>query len=813
MWNATHIVLHICRQYSIHPTTRNRMHAALKEIASLLGRIGGSGSFATRRTCPPDDLSLEVRDVGCVRFPISPVAALRLCGVARPARHGYKSETRLDRRVRDTWEIPGGHVSIDERRWARTLVPQLERIRRDLGLPEKCRLRADLHNLLVYGPGQFFAPHQDSEKADDMIGTLVVSLPSRFTGGAMALEHQGRRMLVGGSGRHLTLVAFYADCRHEVRQVKQGHRIVLTYNLIAEGDDSAAPLPADGIESLSASLQRFFGTPRSSRSAGDGEQTPPDRLVYLLDHQYTQRALAWGRLKSSDAERAAALQEVAKRLDCEIFLALADVHETWLCEDEYDGYRRRRWSDYDESDDAENEFEVGYASGGTPEPMDLIDSGVELRHWMGSGGRPRGIPNGVGNDELCFTKPTRDFDPFESDYEPYTGNAGNTVDRWYHRAAVVLWPRERTFVIRAKASPRWAIGHVAQKLNAGHTAEALELARRLMPFWFNCARVEDRKGLLEATLNLSAKLADPQTAAALLQPFTLLEMTTKLAPRLPELLDRYGTEWCRSLLKQWTSERNVWETPDARLKWMGSALAPICRALGGRDSSDGRTLAGEILIRQQTWLFRHVKLTLEVGSSDTIIAQGLAALGPPVLGLIEASRAVKHTEIEKEVMDFLTDETIEHTVHLQLGLLRAAHEHRRPGTLSGLGKVHARCMKDVTARLAQPARGHDDWSIKVPLRCRCELCLILSRFLAAADKTRLEWPLAKEKRAHVHRTIDSRDLPVRHETRRTGSPHTLVLQKTSALFQREAAARRMWQADLDWLTQIAADFRPPKADR
>lgn len=150
-------------------------------------------------------------------------------------------------------------------------------------------------------------------------------------------------------------------------------------------------------------------------------------------------------------------------------------------------------------------------------------------------------------------------------------------------------------------------------------------------------------------------------------------------------------------------------------------------------------------------------------------------------------------------------------MHLQLGLLRAAHEHRRPGTLSGLGKVHARCVKGVTALLAQPARGHDDWSIKVPLRCRCELCVILSRFLAAADKNRLEWPLAKEKRAHVHRTIDSRDLPVRHETRRTGSPHTLVLQKTSALFQREAAARRMWQADLDWLTQIAADFRPAES--
>ena len=250
------------------------MHAALEEIARLLERIGGRGSYATRRSSPPDDLGLEVRGIGRIRFPITPAAARKLCELARPARYGYKNETRLDRRVRDTWEIPAIRLSIDERRWARTLVPQLERIRRDLGLPGKCRLRADLHNLLVYGPGQFFAPHQDSEKADDMIGTLVVSLPSRFTGGAMVLEHQGQKMLVGGSARHLTLVAFYADCRHEVRPVKQGHRIVLTYNLIAEGDDSAAPLPADRIESLSASVRRFFQTPRSSRSAGDGEHTP-----------------------------------------------------------------------------------------------------------------------------------------------------------------------------------------------------------------------------------------------------------------------------------------------------------------------------------------------------------------------------------------------------------------------------------------------------------------------------------------------------------------------------------------------------------
>jgi hypothetical protein len=63
------------------------------------------------------------------------------------------------------------------------------------------------------------------------------------------------------------------------------------------------------------------------------------------------------------------------------------------------------------------------------------------------------------------------------------GNYGNTVDRWYHRAAIVLWPRDRTFVIRAKGSPYWGIGEVAKRLRAkAADPEALDLARRLLPF-------------------------------------------------------------------------------------------------------------------------------------------------------------------------------------------------------------------------------------------------------------------------------------------------------------------------------------------
>ena len=172
--------------------------------------------------------------MGGIRFPVAPSTARRLCAVARPAWHGFKDETRLDLRVRDTWEIAKSRISIDQSRWIDTLAPQLDRISRGLGLPQGRRLKAQLHNMLVYAPGQFFAPHQDSEKTDDMIGTLVISLPSRFTGGAVLIEHHGAKMRVGGSDKSLTFIAFYADCHHEVLPIKQGYRIVLTYNLVLE---------------------------------------------------------------------------------------------------------------------------------------------------------------------------------------------------------------------------------------------------------------------------------------------------------------------------------------------------------------------------------------------------------------------------------------------------------------------------------------------------------------------------------------------------------------------------------------------------
>ncbi len=778
----------------------------LKEVTELLAGIGASGSFATHRSAPAGDLKLQVQGVGPVRLPVTPTTARKLCEAARPARHGLKDQTRLDPGVRDTWEIPKRRLSIDRPRWQKTLAPQLDRIRRGLGLPEGCRLKAELHNLLVYAPGQFFVTHQDSEKTNDMIGTLVVSLPSQFTGGAMVIEHHDEKVRIAGSDRQLTFIAFYADCHHEVRPIKQGYRVVLTYNLIVEGEATAPDAPAERVEALARRVREFFETHPPPRWKGD-RQAPPDRLVYLLDHQYTQRGLAWNRLKGADAQRAAVLQDVARQLDCEILLALADAHETWSCEEEYPGYGSRWGWQYD--DDEEDENENG--NEGEPELTELIDSDVELRHWVGrddgSGDRPRSMAGGVGAHELCYTKPSVELEPFESEHEGYMGNYGNTVDRWYHRAAVVLWPRERAFVIRAKDSPQWAMGEIARLLKAKNAPLASAQTQRLLPFWSQVAVRENRPRLLDRALQVAAQLENEQVAAALLEPFMLTNMTPKLAPRFVDLLDRYGREWCRRLLRQWMAEKEHYEPPEAHLSWLGAALPALCRSLCARGSSDGPWLARWVLTEQWSWMLAHMRQVHKHTASQEHV-QEFSRLCKPMLALIESSRITDQADLRGQLIQCLAENTADLPMQARLRVLRAAHQRHQPQALRALElkPVHASCRQEIATRLEAPARAKDDWSITTPIRCSCRLCGTLVQYLRTPDKVRLEWPLAKEQRAHVHGTIDARDLPVRHTTRRTGRPFTLILEKTVALFEHDAAERRLWQSELAWLTETAGDF-------
>jgi hypothetical protein len=112
--------------------------------------------------------------------------------------------------------------------------------------------------------------------------------------------------------------------------------------------------------------------------------------------------------------------------------------------------------------------------------------------------------------------------------------------------------------------------------------------------------------------------------------------------------------------------------------------------------------------------------------------------------------------------------------------------------------------------LAAPKRAADDWSIALPMQCKCELCAGLSAFLRDGSRTEHTWPLAKERRQHIHNAIERHRLPVTHVTTRRGSPYSLVLTKEKALFDREAALRVQHEKVLGWLRKQCDAFADGK---
>jgi hypothetical protein len=744
---------------------------ARERLARLFAGAQPAGSFSVQMLAPAQVLELEVSGVGPVRLPVRAPLAKKLIAVARPAMFGRGEQTLTDTGVRDTWELTPDQFTLGGPGWTALLDGALEHFRDELGLPRRARLSAEPHSMLVYGKGQFFLPHQDSEKHDGMVGTLVVSLPSVHTGGELVIDHAGESRTHRASREDLTLVAFYSDCRHEVTPVRSGYRLTLTFNLLA---DAETPAPEAGpVTELADCLTGHFTAPATPRFGGR-DLDPPNRLVFLLDHEYTQRGLAWHRLKGVDAERAALLRSAAERAGCETVLALAEVKETWDVETSGGS----GWDDYyDEDDDTDpDDYQL----------TDLIDDEITLGWWTnpdGIGGES--ISLRIPDQEICATTPSKVLEPYESEYEGYMGNYGNTLDRWYRRAAVVVWPRSRAFAARAEAGSQWALHELQDRIESGDLAGARAAAESLAPFW---RRTAAQAGLLDAALDLAAGLSAAGTAAMLLEPFRVEILTQEHAAGLAAAAGRYGQEWTRDVINGWFGQGRQYGTD--RHEWV-EGLPGLCEALrvAGRPEVAWLLSAG-------TWRWLHDELRAWTTTARTDIRQPqLEQLSSPLTRLLEAAGDTLRGEISAALRG--CGDTV---LECLMPALRSVASRRT----AGFDEIARGFAQRLATILARPRREDDDWSIAWT-GCRCELCDTLGTFLGSRTQRTFEWPLAKDGRRHVHAQIDSADLPVRHQTRRQGRPYTLVLTKTDELFTRATTARHTAEADLAWLTATWGD--------
>lgn len=752
----------------------------------LLRTIDRPGDYCMQGRLLAPMPRVDVEGARSLSFPVTEEQARSLAAAAEPAPYGRGEQTLVDSSVRVCRQIDAARVRIAGGAWHDTLAQVVGQAAAGLGCPPG-NTSAHLYKLLVYEPGGFFAPHRDTEKVDGMVATLVVSLPVAGAGGELVICHRERQAVVDlrtDEPSELAFAAFYADCVHEIRPVTAGHRIVLVYHLVVRGAAAAVLRAAPDFgaqeEQIAAELRNWEAT----SAAGD-------KLVWLLEHQYSEAGLSFDVLKNADAALGRVLARAAQRVDHALYAAILSIYEWGTVDDSGD------FPDWDDSED--------YDWDDQDWDEEQIDSTRELRGLVApDGSRPDYNTLPLLADELL---PAGALDGAEPDHQDsrVTGNEGVQLSRSYRRAALVLWPRGRTLGTLARGGIERAVAWFADDLarlqhDPGARSELCGLAAQLIDTWpapdrarFYRRHAPDgaQQGCRDA-LRLLRRLGDESTTRRFLREVAtrhyssgendeLLATAAVVAPAtlqawLPEFTAEnfaHFTEGVLDLLWRLCPRADSpAEVSQQRRPALTAAARSVCRTLPAVVGAAPDVEPSPGLRPAPS----HVR---------PLSAQAIRAM----LGLIwYCAPAAAADEVASLLVRQPAAAPPDRAVPKALAEL-AAHGGMAGGVAgrAGFATLWRHSVNFLLARSAAPPEQPRDWVIETRIACGCEHCARLQAFCADPADTTVRFRMRQDLRSHVESTIETGRLDIDCQTERRGSPHTLICTKNRATYERRCA--------------------------
>ena len=496
-----------------------------KTLEKLLQSIDRPGDYCTHGRLLIPMPVLEVDGVGVLSFPVPDVQIRALVEMAERAPYGKGTETMVDTSVRDCWQIDAARVRLGGRAWPETFSEILGATADGLGCPVE-RLDAQLYKLLVYPSGGFFSSHRDTPKADGMIATLTISLPTAGAGGELIVRHRGREATLDMNAdepSELAFAAFYADCSHESRPVRRGHRLSLVFNLCLRPGDTETPRLAPDYSDRVESVANFLIDWR------DGDHSPA-KYARLLEHDYSESGLSFDALKNADDAVARVLKAAADLAGCELHMAIVNVREEGI--PVLDGFYAYG-EEWDEMDADRMEMD------------ELLDRTRSLDGWMDrDGGRPPFGKLPLLGQELLPEGALDDAEPDDRWLHEATGNEGMTIEQVYRRAAFVIWPRSKTLDIVRKGGIEPAVSWVSEQFDGagGTVGERIgDLADRLIEIWPSEPYVSDKKARARM-LRLLAAVGDENLTIRFLREVVLHKNGGSEDEDLPAALEQVSRQ-------------------------------------------------------------------------------------------------------------------------------------------------------------------------------------------------------------------------------------------------------------------------------
>ncbi len=756
-----------------------------------------------------------VDGAGELSFPIPDAQIGALIAAAERAPYGKGTETLVDTAVRDCWQIDATRVRVAGHAWPDSFAKVMELVAAGLGLPAE-RLNAELYKLLIYRPGGFFAEHRDTEKVPGMVATLSLSLPTPGAGGELVVRHGGREEvfdLSAGEPSELSFAAFYADCLHEVRPLADGHRVTLVFNLFlgSSGDAPGAPDYSDLAAPVAECLARWR----------DEEVT--DKLVWQLEHEYSEGGLSFDTLKNADAAVAQVLGDAADRADCELHAAVLRIEEFGFPMHEgfahgWDWDFDLEWEDFE---DVGPEAEMGDVD----ERLEALDG------WAArDGSRPPFGEIPLKALELLPQGALDDAEPDGRRLKGSTGNTGPTLEFIYRLAALVIWPRDRTVDVVASGSidravawveTQWAVvGREGDggsgRVGAGPGDGGSERIRRLLewltglwPIGADAWETQDRA----AMLRLLRTTGEGEVAADFLDRVVMANYDGSENEALAAVLPVIGPADAGDIMPWFVEEhlprrfRDVVELlvgapvecigsrsasgvadpaggvsdPAAEAAWhqvLRAAVAVALSGLGAALQAESEVRPSEDDVRPLgTWLRSRARAGRAPQDEwiDHAAVSGLMVLANR-LGLDEEAAAA--ADVVGDHPDIVTPD------RMLPAALELMHKQGTLAATAAYGVFWRQAADFLLERSSTVPLEPTDWTIAADASCECDLCARLRAFCRDPVRQVERFKVRTDLRRHLHQVIDRRGLDLNHVTKRQDSPYTLVCTKNRASHER-----------------------------
>ena len=745
------------------------------QILDALALVDRPGTFCSQGSTPFVMPGLNVHDVGWIGFPTPKSQTEELISQCEQAPYGKGLETVVDTEVRRVWELSPSKFNLEGPSWDHTLSEIISNVTEELGI-QGGTLVPDLYKLLVYGPGDFFLPHRDGEKLDGMVATLTVVLPSLHRGGSLVVTHGGERVLFqapeASAGMAIDYCAFYADCEHEVKPLTEGYRICLTYNL--------AFVPSDRRKKVQLKAPDLATPTDALVKAIESEPFPQGQVVISLEHQYSEVALKPELLKGADKMRYHALRAASEKTGCHCYLTLLTWYESGSAYSDDDGYEdyysRSRYRSRSRSSSTNYEME------------EVFEESWTLEHWIDADGQKANMGKiHVERENILSIIPIEDWEPSDEEFEGYTGNAGMTLDRWYHRAAIVICPKGNEMDIFLTEGTDAAIGGLEQWVKRWKNAskseretafqDTISMAQKVMERW-QCretmgygsdrAIFSDSLKALQSTeliSNYVEHILSKDMGAVPSQSFLKFLKTKCLSACEKSVLSMFKLTQLESFI------RNI------------KILHGLATVSPTKDAHSDLLLHGSKYMR--LFLKKDTKACHRLKAEDLVLwIEALMDMNAPKELELLLKWIDKNTSIEQLHIPSL----------LKLKMPKSL-KHACNSTLALWLESKVKHLEQKTAQAPQP---YKDWT-RSPAKCTCELCQRLNRFLVSPHQSSYEYKAKESDRSHIQGRVSAERLDLVGHTVRKGSPHALVLEKNSASYER---ACEVHQQDLKKLKAL-----------